>query len=135
MTALIVYSLVIYSLFHILSRSDLLNRPRTWAVRVLPGWMTYVLNCPFCMTFHAGWIFPLIGLLFTGTLALSVTYLLAAPVVNLVLDQVIQALFRHNAPPMLDAGHQSYTGTLGAVSITYHNDTGRNPPGASTSSV
>jgi hypothetical protein len=109
MTSLIVFSLSVYFLYHLLSRSDLLRRPREWAYKVLPGWVTYVISCAFCFT----WWVSLFAT-FIGAVPLTAAYLLAAPVVNLLVDQVLQWLFRTNEPPMFIC---SPTGTSFATSL------------------
>lgn len=93
---LIVYALIIYWLFHVIARSDILAHPRAWVLRTLPAKLTYPLSCSFCFTIWTG-----ILLTVTGVVGFSPTVLFAAPVVNLVLDLCVRAFIRANEPSVL----------------------------------
>ncbi len=93
--AVILYSLAIYMVFHVASRSDILAKPRGWVLRTLPGWLVYPLSCGLCFTF---WL-TLVGNLL-GFVRVDLIVLFAAPVVNMVLDLVVRALIRANEPPV-----------------------------------
>ncbi len=92
----IVYSLSVYWLFHLVSRSDIMEAPRNWAFRVFPYSLSYPLTCAYCMSF---WIGLFVGLPIMydiiGFSALPVC-LLAAPVFNLLLDLEISSLIKAN---------------------------------------
>ena len=92
----ILYSLSVYWFYHLVSRSDIMERPRNWAFRVFPDTVVYPLNCSYCMTF---WIGVLGGLPFmynlVGLAAVPIC-LFAAPTFNLVLDLGVKALIKVN---------------------------------------
>lgn len=96
--------------YHVLSRADILAKPRTWVLRTFPGWLTYPLSCSLCFTF---WTSVALGIL--GIVPLGVVTLLVAPVINLVLDLVVKALIRANEPPVIGEGK---TVTQGDMSIS-----------------
>ncbi len=93
-----VYCLSVYWLYHLLSRADLLSRPRNWFIQTAPKWLSYPLSCAFCFTFHFGWIVGVVGLV-----QLSLLTLCAAPVFNMAVDLVIRGLIRWNEPPIIDS--------------------------------
>lgn len=101
MDFLIIAALIIYATYHVASRSDIFKDLRDWARCSLPKWMTYPLSCCFCWTVHCCWISTLLAWFWTGYLSLSIGYLLAVPVINLVLDLVVQHLIRLNSPPVI----------------------------------
>lgn len=103
MDFLIIAALIIYFTYHVASRSDIFKDLRDWARCSLPKWMTYPLSCCFCWTFHCCWVSTLLAWFWTGYLSLSIGYLLAIPVINLVLDLVVQHLIRLNSPPIINA--------------------------------
>ena len=111
--SLIVFCLSVYFLFHVLSRSDLLNRPREWAYKTLPSWVTYVLGCAFCFTWWAALFAS-----FIGAIPWAATYLFAAPVVNLLVDQVLQMLLRANTTVFLVSSSEAVTG-VNSASATF----------------
>lgn len=108
--ALLIYSLSLYLVYHVVSRSDLLTKPRAWAFRMLPGWLTYPLTCALCATWWMGIAGSIVGLIVAPW-----WMLLAAPVVNMVLDLIVKALMRANESPVMGEGK---TVTSGDQSIT-----------------
>ncbi len=125
--ALIIYALSCYMVYYVVGQSDLLATPRAWVLRTLPGWLTYPLSCSLCFTFWLSLALTLTGVVYMGALTL-----LAAPVVNLLLDMGVKALIRANEPPVIaegktiTSGDQSITawrggdvmiGTVGPVSV------------------
>ncbi len=84
---LIIYALSCYMVYYVVGQSDLLAAPRAWVSRKLPGWLTYPLSCSLCFSF---WLTLVFGLL--GVVSIDALTLLAAPVVNLVLDMVVKRL-------------------------------------------
>lgn len=104
MDLIIIFAFVAYFLYHIASRSDLFKGLRDWARRCLPAWMVYPLQCVFCWTFHCGWILTLLTWFWTGYLSLPIGYLFVAPVMNLVLDLVVQHLISLNSTIVVTNG-------------------------------
>lgn len=99
--SLFIYTVGVYFFYHLLSRSDLLEKPRTGLIKILPKWFTYPLSCCFCFTFWSGWFVFILQWVTTGLFVISPTMLLAAPVINFVLDLVVRALIRVNEQPIL----------------------------------
>jgi hypothetical protein len=114
METLILYSLSVYWLYHILSRADILKRPRAWAQRVLPSWLSYPLTCAFCFTWWVGVVSTLVVMVWAGVIVFSPIHLFAAPVVCYVLDLVVQGLIRYNTPPVFTISNK--------VPLALHND-------------
>ncbi len=103
--SIILYVLSIYFAFHVLSRSDLLARPRDYILRSFPKWLTYPLGCCFCFTFWVGVAYGIGIAVSTGVIMFSVLQLLVAPVLGYLLDLCVQVLIR--------AG-RGYTVTVGS---------------------
>jgi len=102
---LFIYALSVYALFHVAGRSDLFAKPRNWALRSLPGYLTYPLSCAFCFTIWTGIAFTGLVWLVTGYLSLSHLTLLAAPATNLIVDLVVRVLLKRADPaPVLLTG-------------------------------
>lgn len=102
MEALILWTLGVYFLFHVLARADLLARPRNWLVKVLPTWMTYPLGCAFCFSWWTAVFTTALVLVTSGWFILDLARLLAAPVINLIVDLCVRALMRANEPPLIE---------------------------------
>ena len=131
MKFLIIVALVIYFSYHVASRSDIFKGLRDWVNRCFPAWMTYPLSCCFCWTFHCVWLSTLLNWFWTGHLSLSIGYLFAIPVINFVLDLVVQHLIRSNSPPIIrptvNLRLQSYGGTS-TPQITHRGEVQITPP-------
>ncbi len=97
--ALLIYALCCYLVYHVLARSDLLAKPRAWAFRSLSGWLTYPLTCALCATWWLGVAGSVVGFI-----SAPFWMLLAAPVVNMVLDLIVRLLIRANEPPVMGEG-------------------------------
>jgi len=113
--ALIIYSLSIYWLFHILSKSEIMRAARELFNRTMPSWMIYISQCAFCFTSWAG-ILVMIGMsLWYGGIVVPL-YLLAGPVFNLVLDLLVRVLLKTIEPPIIitssSSGGGNYTYTV-----------------------
>ncbi len=106
--SLILYSLSIYFAFHVIARSDIMSQPRAVFERVAPSWLVYVSKCAFCFTSWVGLAAAVCGSLWVGTVVVPM-YLLAGPVVNLLVDLAVRALIRANEPPSVTVG--TFTGT------------------------
>ncbi len=72
-----------------------------------PKWISYLTQCPFCVTFHLSWVLWIV-------VGLPLYVAFTAPVLNMVLDLIVRALVRANEPPVvlpavlsstLDQGH------------------------------
>lgn len=96
---LLTYALTVYLAYHVVSRSELLRRPREWAKAKLPAKLVYPLGCALCWTWWCGLALTAGIWIGTGTLLLSATVLFAAPVFNMVLDLAVRALLKANEPP------------------------------------
>ncbi len=121
LVAVILYSLAVYFAFHLASRADILAKPRAWVFRKLPSWLVYPLTCAFCFTF---WL--TLGSNLLGFIATDLIVLLAAPVVNMVLDLIVRALIRANEPPLvkvespgLTFGTDTYVGRGPDVTVSH----------------
>lgn len=101
METLIIYTLTVYFIFHVLSRSEITKRARTWLFKRLHGKLTYALNCPFCFAWWSGVGVTLYLLLHSGTLYLLPIHLFCAPVLCYTLDLLLRALLRINEPPVV----------------------------------
>ena len=102
---LLFYSLAVYLVFHVINRSSILESTREWGRKVCPRWVGQLLSCALCFTFWIGVLWTAWLRISTGDIIISVSTLLAAPVVNLVLDLVVNVLLKANAPrlpPTLD---------------------------------
>lgn len=116
---LVIYSLSIYWIFHVLSRSDLMSRPRKVFNDVAPQWMVYISQCAFCFTSWIGLLAATCVSLWVGVLVVPL-YILAGPVINLMLDLFIRILIVKSQPPVIvssvtaSCGDQfySYTGPI-----------------------
>lgn len=90
MIPLVLYCLAVYLLFHLACCADLFARPRAWAFKTFPSWLTYPLQCALCFTF---WV-TLGGILATHYLGFYVegewTALFCAPVVNMLVDLYVR---------------------------------------------
>ncbi len=114
MVDLLVYCAALYLLFHVWNRSDLTRKARNWVARHAPGWFTYASQCSLCATW---WVSITLWVL--GIAECDLVTILAAPVINLVLDLVVRALIRANEPPLICVSSQpSVTTTTGSVTIT-----------------
>lgn len=103
---LLTYCLCVYLLFHVWNRSDLTHKARNWMARHAPGWFTYATSCALCATWWISltlWVFGIMGL--------GIITVLAAPVINLVLDLVVRTLIRANEPPLICVSSQPSTST------------------------
>lgn len=114
---LLAYTLVLYFAYYVLGRTRICRRPREWAQRVLPWWVTYPLGCPLCFGWWMGVILMTGRLLFTGWLVLDWVALFAAPILLLILDEAVRALERVNTPPVI-AGATSVSTSAGSSTIT-----------------
>lgn len=94
--SLILYVLCVYFVFHIVSRSTILEGPRTYLVQILPSWVTYPLFCAFCFTWWIGWGLGILILLTTGLWVMSILNFMAAPVMAFIIDLCVQWLLRMN---------------------------------------
>lgn len=109
MEFIIPFSFVIYFFYHIIHRSDLFKSPRAWMVMALHPKLVYISNCAFCMTFWIGLLIACLGWFLTGHFITSAGLFLVAPVVNLILDLVVEGLIRFNTPPMITFNTASST--------------------------
>jgi hypothetical protein len=125
---LTVYVLSAAFWFHVWARSDLTKVPREWVMRVAPGWLRYMVTCPLCLTFHAGWVMTAGYWLITDILIFSPAILFAAPLAVLMVDLVLCALIRANEPPVLTVTSGRYTTSAIFGTTTVTGDSGRNGP-------
>lgn len=109
---MIEYALAVYLLYHLASRADIFNVPRKWVIKMLPSWVTYPLNCALCFTFWISVILTCFVWIYAGILTLSASILMAAPVLNMVLDMVVRALIRLNEPPPVSVSTTVTTGNI-----------------------
>lgn len=110
--SLLVYALSVYALFHVVGRSDLLAKPRAWALRVLPAKVTYPISCAFCFTIWTSLFLAALMWVLTGFVFASHLSLLAAPVINLLVDLLVKALERAaNGSPTAYPTSQTVTST------------------------
>ena len=86
------YILSVYFVYHVLSRSEILDRPRNYFLKSFPWWVTKPLTCAFCMAFWSGILMGVGILLTSGVIVVSTINLMAAPVAVFVLDLVVQKL-------------------------------------------
>ncbi len=101
---LIIFSLSVYWLFHVLSRSDILAKPRELAARHAPKWLTYIFHCAFCFTWWVAIGLTLAQWVMSGWMVINLVIIFGAPVVNMMLDLVVKALIRANEPPPIGEG-------------------------------
>lgn len=101
MPGVLTYSIIVFFWWYVICQSDLLARPRGWARKVLPRWITYVGSCPLCWTFWAGVLLTVITMFETGFLILVSNVLFVAPVINLIIGLIVSALKRLNEPTHL----------------------------------
>lgn len=95
MSDLLVYCLALYMVYHVLTRGNILARPRRWAAKRAPKWLLYIGGCPLCFTWWvtlALWVIGVAG---------SIWLVLAAPTVVMIIDGVVRALRRANEPPVI----------------------------------
>ncbi len=59
--ALFIYSLAVWFFFYVANHSDLLAKPRGWALSKLPWWLEYSVTCAICSTFWASLALFLVG--------------------------------------------------------------------------
>lgn len=89
MEGLIYFAIAVYFLFHLVSKSDLLARPREWLVKTLGPTLSYPLSCVFCWS----WWLTLITAVFANPgFPLPIVTVTFVPVFNLVLDSLITKL-------------------------------------------
>lgn len=98
---LIVYALVVYFVYHLVAKSDLLAAPRGWALRVLPSWLMYPAECPYCFTFWVTTLLTLVEWWARGMLHIRLDLLMAAPVVNYLIGLAAERMSR---PMLIVAG-------------------------------
>jgi len=113
---LVVYVLSAAFLFHVWARSDLTKVPREWVMRVSPGWVKYMMQCPLCLAFHAGWLGTVGYWLATGVVLFAPVILFAAPMAVLMVDLALRALIRANEPPLLEVSCGSQESVLNLFS-------------------
>lgn len=123
---LLVYCLLLYFPFHILNRASFATRLKGRIARVMPSGVAYATGCAFCWTWWIGVMITVGKLLSTGVLTISPLSLMAAPVLNLLLDLAIRALIKANEPPLLTV--QSVT-TNGAANTVVGTATSNLSPG------
>lgn len=82
---LLFYSLFLFFIHFLLNHSEILNKPREILMPLLPNLISYIIQCPLCLTFWT----TLIMWWITG---LSVYYVVAAPPVVLFLDLIYRKL-------------------------------------------
>lgn len=100
--SIVIWSLLTYFVFHVVSRSDLCAKPRAWAFRTLPGWLSYPITCPLCFTFHASWLASLLVFMWSGVLLVNLAMWFGAPVINMVVDLCVRVLRRADEPPLIE---------------------------------
>lgn len=118
MSDLLIYALCVYAVFHFLTRSDMMRRPREWVLARSPRGVRYVSTCAFCFTAWVAIALMAVHLMLTGELRIVPAALMAAPVINLVLDLIVTALRRANEPPVIQVTASPSTTTTGSVLAT-----------------
>ncbi len=83
------YSLSVYFFFFLVCHSTIFSVVREKIFNMVPPGIVYIANCAFCFTF---WI----SCALVSAFQLPFWYLLAAPVVNLLIDSLYRGLNSNN---------------------------------------
>lgn len=101
MDATIIYSLFLYLWYHLLSRSDILARPRDWVLRTFPSFLTYPLTCSLCFTWWVSLILTGFLWFINGKWDLVLGYAFTAPIINYLIDLWVRQSLSRLTPPLL----------------------------------
>jgi len=115
LATLLIYSSAVYLLFYLLNYSSLGGPVR----RHLPRRLAALTQCSLCWTWWVGVGLTLLGWVWHGVLVLDIMPLMAAPVVNLLVDLWVKERLAVAKPPPLPAAQWGTTasGSSGGIQV------------------